>query len=141
MLFFKKDLGYMKCLHAFLQVCLADPLCDLSEKAIALVQDYRDFDKDSFVDFRKLMRAYFKQSLVDAAFKGVKRLKKPDDYQYVIPKLEVYVAKLHLFIVGGNAQKAKRMASFLANFPAAYFKNDSEAMQNILYYEPLRFLE
>jgi len=141
MLFFKKDECYMRCMHALLQVCLAEPLGELAGKAIPALQSYQDFGKPAYARFRDVMRAYFKSDLVERAFLGVKREKKLDDYQYYIPKFETYVARLALFMVAGNEKKAKRMASFLAEFPTAYYRNDSEAMKGILYYEPLRFLE
>lgn len=141
MLFFKKDEAYMRCAHALLQVCLADPLGELAVKAMPAVQSFRDFGKAAYAEFRGLMRGYFKSDLVDKAFFRVKREKKLDDYQYYIPKFETYIARLAMFMVAANEKKAKRMASFLAEFPAAYYRNDSEAMKDILYYEPLRFLE
>ena len=141
MLFFKKDLEYMKCLSCLLRVCENDPLCELAKRSIAILQDYHDFDKASRDDFRGLCEDYFGRRPAAAPFKGLRRLKKIDDYQYIIPKLESYVAKLHTFIAGGKGQKARRMAGFLKEFPAAYYRNDFEGMQAILYYEPLRFLE
>lgn len=141
MLFFKKDVRYMQCLSASLRICVSEPLGGLSKSAIAIVSDYGAFNKPEYAAFRKLMRLYFKQALVDRAFKGLKPLKKIDDYQYYLPKLETYLSKLQAFILSGNEAKAKRMSTFLVDFPAAYYRNDSEAMKNILYYEPLRFLE
>lgn len=141
MLFFKKDECYMRCMHALLQVCLAEPLAELAGKAMPIVQGYGDFDRAAYAKFRSLMRSYFQGDLVDKAFLRAKRGKKLDDYQYYIPKFETYVARLSLFMVAGDEKKAKRMASFLAEFPSAYYRNDSGAMKDILYYEPLRFLE
>lgn len=131
----------MQCLSAALRLCASEPGSGLSKSAIAIVASYGGFGKPAYAEFRKLMRLYFKQALVDGAFMGLKPLKKLDDYQYYIPKLETFLAKLHAFVLSGNEAKAKRMASFLSGFPAAYYRNDSEAMKDILYYEPLRFLE